>query len=124
MDISMTEEGELELTNREDVGKCKRECETVRSACEDVINEDMDALEISLFMYENQKDLTENRLLEWLCSETCLKDGMRPRVPKKLAKKSKIGTEEWEKMSKEEQQKRTDIFHEIMRQNGARKADL
>lgn len=124
MDITMTEEGQLDLINRQDVGVCKRDCETVRSACEDVINEDMDALEIALFLYENQKELTENKLLEWLCSETCLSDGMRPKVPKKLAKKSKVGKEVWEQMSKEEQQKRTDIFREMMRQNGARKADL
>jgi len=124
MDIDKNKKDELELNNKETMGRCKRDCETVRAACEHVINEDNEPEEIAQFLYENQREMTEQKLLEYMCGDTCLRDGITPKVPKKLAKKTKIGKEEWEPMSKEEQQKRVDIFQEIMRQNTARKAEL
>ena len=124
MDFVLNEDNEIELENRENMGVCGRECETVRSVCEDVINEDNDPEEIASFLFKNQKDMNEEKLLEFMCTDLCQRDGMRPAVPEKLIKKYGIGEEEWQKMSMEEQQKRVEIFQEIMRQNSARKTEM
>merc|ERR1712013_679492 len=99
MDIVRNEENELELVNREAMGQCNRECETVRSTCESItspMGED-----IAEWMFEHVNDLDDKTLLEFMCSDVCLRDGMRPKVPKKLVRKSKIGDEEWIAMSEE-----------------------
>ena len=122
MDIVRNDNNELELVNREAMGQCNRECETVRSVCESItatMGED-----IAEWMYENVDKVDDKSLLEFMCSDVCVQDGMRPKVPKKLVRKSKIGDEEWIAMSEEEKRKRVQIFKDIVQQNTETKSEL
>ena len=122
MDIVRNKDFELELENRQEMGQCNRECETIRSVCDDItgpMGED-----IAEYLFEKRDDVDESTLLEFMCSSVCVNDGIRPRVPRKLAKKHKIGEEEWVAMTDEEKEKRIGIFQEIMDENKRKKVDL
>ena len=99
MDIVLNDDNKLELVNRDAMGQCNRECETLRSVCESVTSPI--AEDIAEWLYENADEVAENTILEFMCSTVCHKDGIWPKVPKKLARKSKIGEEEWVAMSDE-----------------------
>ena len=108
MDIVRNKDYELELHHRGDLGQCNRECETVRAICEDITSPI--AEDIVEFIYVNDARLTQAMLSGLMCSDICAAHGQRPKVPKKLAKKYKIGEEEWVEMDAAEKQQRMAIF--------------
>ncbi len=115
MDMFINDENGLELVNKEEIGQCNRKCETVKSVCEDIVSSDAET--IAEYIWTNKNDIDNPKLTQYICSNVCDVNNRMPKVPKKLAKKYNIADEEWVEMTQEEQQKRIDIFHEIMDEN-------
>ena len=125
MDMILNDESRLELINKEEMGLCGRECETIRSVCADIIASEAEV--IAEYVWHNQNEMDNPTLTKFMCENVCGDDPedldvRMPKVPKKLAKKSKIGQEEWVKMTEEEKQKRIKIFNEIMEENKQERA--
>mmetsp|Transcript_44536 Transcript_44536/g.71315 ORF Transcript_44536/g.71315 Transcript_44536/m.71315 type:complete len:223 (-) Transcript_44536:1-669(-) len=106
----------LELQPQDEMGQCHRECETVRSVCDEIVSAEAD--EIANYIWTNKHEMTTERLAGFMCKSACGEDreNAMPAVPNKVIKQFKKVDEEWTKMSKEEEENRVKIFNEIMEQ--------
>eukprot|EP01083_Nonionella_stella_P174465 604834_1 len=111
IDIELNDDDQLELMTKEDIGECNRECETIRSICEDIAV--MDADEIAEYFWNNKDNMDLDALTKYLCADACPLDDKMPQVPTKLANKFEAQDEEWVPMSYEEKQKRVEIFQQL-----------
>ena len=108
-DIKLTNESRLLLENQQDMGKCQRECQTLRSVCNDIITSDAD--EIAEFLWNNRDELNESDeplivIANYICHSSNICRERMPKLSKKLAKKFRKKDENWDPMPEEEKARR------------------
>eukprot|EP01084_Bolivina_argentea_P025386 47188_1 len=104
IDLYVDIERYLTFDQNDKFGMCRRECETIARACQEVISDN--AEEIAEWIWNNHEWIKKQNMNDYICDTYCGDDTDKPKVSKKKKKKEKMGKEEWIEMTDEELKRR------------------